>query len=221
MDRLPLTKPSAGRAAIALPTVRRLDYGARMSRYLFGCLCVALVIGCGQPPEEAEPESAEEEGYEPPTEDAPQGPSTRRTVYVPAYSHLDREGGDTILFAITLSVRNVDPSATIELTHVEYFDTSGHRVRRYLREPRELAPLETAEFSVDTFDEAGGSGANFLVYWQGPSDAHSLLTETVMVGHVGTGYVAFTSRGVELDRPLAVAGDGTPAAPEPAEQASE
>jgi hypothetical protein len=121
---------------------------------------------------------------------------------VPAYSHIDREGGREILFAITLSVRNVDPSATIELTHVEYHDTSGQRVRRYLREPRRLEPLETAEFSVDTFDETGGSGANFLVYWEGPSDAHPLLTETVMIGHVGAGYVAFTSRGVELERPL-------------------
>lgn len=217
MDRLPLSESPTG-LPIPLPPAQRLDYGARMVRYLFGWLCVALVIGCGQPPEEPEPEAAEEEGYEPPTEDAPQGPSARRTVYVPAYSHLDREGGDTILFAITLSVRNVDPSATVELTHVEYFDTSGHRVRRYLREPRALAPLETAEFTVDTFDEAGGSGANFLVYWQGPSDAHPLLTETVMIGHVGTGYVAFTSRGVELDRPLAVgagSGDEAPvAAPE-------
>ena len=54
--------------------------------------------------------------------------------------------------------------------------------------------------SVATNDETGGSGANFLVYWEGPSDAHSLLTETVMVGHLGSGHVAFTSRGVELDR---------------------
>jgi hypothetical protein len=183
----------------------------------------ALALGCGQPPEEPEPEPAEDSEYEPPVVDEAQGPSSRRTVYVPAYSHLDREGGDEILFAITLSVRNVDPSATIELTHVEYHDTRGRRVRRYLNEPRELAPLETAEFSVDTFDESGGSGANFLVYWQGPSDAHPLLTETVMIGHVGAGYVAFTSRGVELDRPLAVgraggseSGVAPPAEPEAA-----
>ncbi len=53
---------------------------------------------------------------------------------------------------------------------------------------------------MPTSDEVGGSGANFLVYWEGPSDAHSLLTETVMVGSPGAGYLAFTSRGVELDR---------------------
>jgi hypothetical protein len=106
-----------------------------------------------------------------------------------------------MLMAITLSVRNVDPSATVTLTHVDYFDTSGHRVRRYLRAPQRLGPLETAQFSVDTLDDIGGSGANFLVYWEGPSDAHPLLTETVMFGHVGAGYMSFTSRGVVLDRP--------------------
>jgi len=177
-----------------------------MARLLLA-LCAALAVAaCGQPTPEPDPspETVPEDDYEPPAADEARGPATRRTVYVPAYSHLDREGGAQILFAVTLSVRNVDPTATVELTHVEYYDTSGHRVRRYLNEPRRLAPLETAEFTVETFDEAGGSGANFLVYWEGPSDAHALLTETVMIGHVGAGYVAFTSRGVELDRPLAV-----------------
>ena len=130
------------------------------------------------------------------------GPSTAEATQVPAYSVLPRGTNldRSALLSVLLSVRNVDSTATVTLTHVDYFDTSGHRVRRYLDAPRALRPLETAEFSVATNDETGGSGANFLVYWEGPSDAHSLLTETVMVGHLGSGHVAFTSRGVELDR---------------------
>lgn len=46
--------------------------------------------------------------------------------------------------------------------------------------------------------DSGGSGANFLVEWSGPSEVRELLTETVMTGHVGDGYLSFTSRGVEL-----------------------
>lgn len=139
-----------------------------------------------------------------------------RTVYVPAYSHLPKGGGKSAgLLSILLSVRNVDPSAVVTLTQVDYFNTSGHRVRRYLNAPRALRPLETAEFTVDTLDEAGGSGANFLVYWVGPTEAHPLLTESVMLGHVSTGAVAFTSRGVELDRrpdPAGLTRDGADAA---------
>jgi hypothetical protein len=119
---------------------------------------------------------------------------------VPAYSHLPKGEKARALMSILLSVRNVDSAATVTLTQVDYFDTAGHRVRRYLAEPRVLRALETAEFSVASFDEAGGSGANFIVHWAGPADAHPLLTEAVMLGHLGTGYVAFTSRGLELDR---------------------
>lgn len=139
---------------------------------------------------------------EPPPEPAATGETRQRTVYVPAYSHLPRgaELNRQSLMAILLSVRNVDPTATITLTHVDYFDTSGHRVRRYLSAPRPLRPLETADFSVATQDDAGGSGANFLVYWEGPSDAHPLLAEAVMWARLGAGHLAFTSRGVELQR---------------------
>ncbi|MEZ4327086.1 MAG: DUF3124 domain-containing protein [Polyangiales bacterium] len=139
---------------------------------------------------------------DPPPEAEPAGGPRLRTVYVPAYSVLPRGTNldRSALLSVLLSVRNVDSTATVTLTHVDYFDTSGHRVRRYLDAPRRLRPLETAEFTVETNDATGGSGANFLVYWEGPSDAHPLLTETVMVGHLGSGHVAFTSRGVELDR---------------------
>ena len=145
------------------------------------------------------------------------GTRRKRTVYVPAYSHIVRGGPGVrpMMLSVLLSVRNVDSSSVVTLTHVDYFDTSGHRVRRYLEAPRDLRPLETAEFLVSTADEVGGSGANFLVYWEGPSDAHSLLTETVMVGNLGAGYMAFTSRGVELDRRPEPGTFGPPPAPVP------
>ena len=94
----------------------------------------------------------------------------------------------------------MDSSAVITLTHVDYFDTSGHRVRRYLEAPRQLRPLETVEFTVAANDDAGGSGANFLVYWEGPSDAHSLLTETVMTGHLVGGYIVITSYSIHYTK---------------------
>ena len=138
---------------------------------------------------------------EPPEESPPSGPWRLRTIYVPAYSQLPfGPNQERRLFSILLSIRNVDSTAEIVLTHVDYFDTSGHRVRQYLQKPRKLRPLETVEFKVETLDDAGGSGANFLVYWEGPADAHSLLTESIMWGHTGSGYSTFTSRGVELDR---------------------
>jgi len=178
----------------------------RAARLLVSAGVILALSACenhpAHTPSPTDPATANIPASNPPTESHPTGDVRPRTVYIPAYSNVLRgpEMAARSLLSILLSVRNVDSAATITLTHVDYFDTSGHRVRRYLNAPRRLRPLETAEFTVPTSDRAGGSGANFLVYWEGPSDAHSLLTETVMLGNVGGGYVAFTSRGVELDR---------------------
>lgn len=178
---------------------------------------VHLALGCQGDPIPMKNAPAQVAARPPePTIDAPAaGDGRQRTIYVPAYSHLPRgSNSDRVSqLSILLSVRNVDESSTVTLTHVDYFDTTGRRVRRYLEQAQSLRPLETAEFSVETFDEAGGSGANFLVHWEGPEGARPLLTETVMFGHLGAGYVAFTSRGVELERRTPVPDAPTKAAP--------
>lgn len=120
-------------------------------------------------------------------------------VYVPAYAHLAHGRGDErTMLAITLSVRNVGPQNDLTLEYVDYYDTPGRVVRRYIDEPRTLGPLETAEFTVTARDDTGGSGANFLLGWSGSSRPSDLLAEAVMVGHTGDGYLSFTSRGVPL-----------------------
>lgn len=96
------------------------------------------------------------------------------------------------------NLNNIDWNATITLEQVDYFDTHGKRVRRYLSAPMALKPLATAEFMVSALDDEGGSGANFLVEWSGPTNARSPLAETIMVGQTSGGYLSFTSRGVEL-----------------------
>ena len=175
-------------------------------------LVVLFNAGCGQEAPAPTPQPSAT-GAEPPAQQPARGETRERTVYVPAYSHLGATK-TRALFAITLSVRNIDPTSTITLSHVDYFDTFGHRVRRYLDKPRKLRPLETEEFFVAMADDAGGSGANFLVYWEGPSDAHPLLTEAIMGGFKGAGYTSFTSRGIELAaRPTIPADtDGVPSA---------
>lgn len=161
----------------------------------------ALLAISGCEPKTPQASNDREDVLEPPEAVAPSGDPRVRTVYVPAYSHLPQKAKPRrSMLSILLSVRNVDSSAVVTLNSVDYFDTSGHMVKRYLERPRKLRPLETAEFLVDTEDDAGGSGANFLVYWEGPPDAHPLLTESVMWGYLGQGYLSFTSRGVELDR---------------------
>lgn len=126
-----------------------------------------------------------------------------RVMYVPTYSHIASGGGTRTMLGVTLSVRNVDHTATVSLVAVDYFNTEGAQVRRYLDTPKDIEPLATVEFVVDPLDDTGGSGANFLIQWSGPPNARTLLAEAVMVGHAGQGYLSFTSRGVELGAPPA------------------
>jgi hypothetical protein len=122
-----------------------------------------------------------------------------QAVYVPCYSQI-YHGIRTrpIDLTITLSVRNIDTRRSITLTAVNFHDTAGKLVRRYLDAPVILAPLMTKEFIVGQTDTAGGSGANFIVLWSADPPANPLFVEAVMIGTSGQQGISFTSHGIAL-----------------------
>jgi hypothetical protein len=123
-------------------------------------------------------------------------PSLRRTVYVPVYSSIDMGGqGRQVQLAATVSVRNVSSRHRVVLESVRYYDSAGQHVRDYISSASELPPLATVEFVVQQADTAGGSGANFLIRWAGPSEVDEPLIEAVMVGQSGTAGLSFLSSG--------------------------
>ncbi len=125
--------------------------------------------------------------------------SKGQLVYVPIYSHVyygDRER--TILLTGILSVRNTDPGQAITLLQVDYYDTDGKLLRKYLTQPLSLGPLGATRFIVKTSDTAGGSGANFLVRWKAEAPVNEPILEGVMIGASGQQGISFTSRGVAI-----------------------
>jgi hypothetical protein len=132
----------------------------------------------------------------------PSGNDTRRLYYVPIYSHIYyRDPRSAFDLAATLSVRNTDPEHGLHLTRADYYDTHGRPLRAYLAQPRQLGPLETAEFVVPARDTAGGSGANFLVELSMDSAVTEPVVEAVMVGINGNAGVSFVSPGRLIRRP--------------------
>jgi len=123
--------------------------------------------------------------------------SKGQTVYVPCYSHI-YHGIKTrgIDLTITLSVRNTDPKRAVTVSSVDYYDTTGALVKRYLEKPLRLEPMMTVEYIVAQTDVSGGSGANFLVRWASEAPASPLLVEAVMIGTSAQQGISFTSRGV-------------------------
>ncbi len=124
--------------------------------------------------------------------------TTGQLVYVPSYSHIYYHGGAPLLLETTLSIRNIDQSDSIYLNSIEYFNTQGKLVKKYLEQTIKLAPFQTIEFLVEDRDSSGGSGANFLVEWRAENEVEKPLIETVMVGVSGSQAISFSRSGVGI-----------------------
>lgn len=125
--------------------------------------------------------------------------SKGQLIYVPAYSHIysgDRER--PFLLTVTLSIRNTDPDHQIKITLVDYYETQGKLLKKYIDKPTTLGPLESLRYVIPEKDKSGGSGANFIVKWQSDNFVNPPIVETIMIGARNQQGVSFTSRGQEI-----------------------
>ncbi|BBO73225.1 hypothetical protein DSCW_06420 [Desulfosarcina widdelii] len=123
----------------------------------------------------------------------------RQTIYVPAYSHIYSGNRERpFLLAVTLSIRNIDPKYPIIITVVDYYETQGKRLKKYLTEPKILKPMESLRYIIPERDKSGGSGANFIVEWKSDKPVNTPIVESVMIGTQNQQGVSFTSRGRKI-----------------------
>lgn len=122
--------------------------------------------------------------------------SKGQTVYVPAYSHIYSGNRESpFLLTVTLSIRNIDLNHQITITAVDFYETQGKFLKKYLDKPVRLGPLESTRYIVPQKDKTGGSGANFLVEWKSEKAANPPIIEAVMIGTQFQQGISFTSRG--------------------------
>lgn len=125
--------------------------------------------------------------------------SRGETVYVPVYSNVF-VGPKALPFnlATTLSIRNIDPTHPMTVTSVDYLDTNGKPVRRYLTRPLGLAPLATHYIHLEEKDTAGGFGAKFIVRWESARVINAPIIECLMIGATSGQGISFVSPGQEI-----------------------
>ena len=117
-------------------------------------------------------------------------------VYIPVYSHiLQGERASRQPLSSTLVIHNVDPSASILITSVRYYDHTGTELKEYIDAPRSLGPFASVSFVVDIKEDHGGVGANFIVEWQAAEKVVSPIVEAIMSGGTGTQGLSFLTRG--------------------------
>ncbi len=122
--------------------------------------------------------------------------STGQTVYVPVYSHIysgDRE--HPFYLTVTLSIRNTDPKHAITLLSVDYYDSKGKLLKRYLEGPITLDALASTRYIIKESDKSGGSGANFIVKWKSDAEVNAPVIESIMIGTKTQQGISFISRG--------------------------
>ena len=125
--------------------------------------------------------------------------ANKQTVYVPVYSNIISGPRKRPLhLEATLSIRGTDPSASLRITAIDYYDTNGRLVRRFLDRPRTLGPLASTDVHIEEKDVSGGFGANFIVRWEADRIINAPIIECVMIGVAGGQGISFVSPGQEI-----------------------
>lgn len=119
-----------------------------------------------------------------------------QTVYVPIYSSIFMwDQKRTIDLTATLSVRNTDLTNPMIISSVNYFDSRGKLIRKYLQQPVELGALSSTNFVVDQQDTSGGSGASFVVEWVAQKEVSQPVIESIMINTSANQGISFISAG--------------------------
>ena len=126
--------------------------------------------------------------------------SKGQTIYVPAYSHIYSGNRERpFLLTVTVSIRNIDPKQPIKITTVDYHETQGDPLTKFMETPVTLKPLESMRYVIPEKNKAGGSGANFIVKWESESFVNPPIVESVMIGTQSQQGISFTSRGQAIN----------------------
>ncbi|WP_419768233.1 DUF3124 domain-containing protein [Arcobacter sp.] len=120
------------------------------------------------------------------------------TVYVPVYSHVYTSDEKYELMGITLSVRNTDFKQNMWIKKISYYSTQGELLESYVSKSHELNPMASIDFVVDLNDIRGGSGANFIVEWEGSKTLSNPIIQAVMVNNSGNKAFSFITNGENL-----------------------
>ncbi len=121
-----------------------------------------------------------------------------QTVYVPLYSHIyadERYKDIPFQLTATLSIRNTDTENSLTLEKVNYYDSKGKLLEKYLTKPIVIGPLGSTRYIVQESESKGGSGAKFLIDWNAETGVTEPIVESIMIGTKMQQGISFISRG--------------------------
>ncbi|MDF1551279.1 MAG: DUF3124 domain-containing protein, partial [Bacteroidales bacterium] len=123
------------------------------------------------------------------------------TVYVPMYSEIYSKTKDVkFRLTATLSIRNTSLADSMFVDKIDYYNTSGELVRKYLEKPIHLKPMETIDYVIEEDDVLGGTGANFIIIWGAKRKDIRPMFQGVMISTHGQQGISFLTNGISISR---------------------
>ncbi|WP_162944989.1 DUF3124 domain-containing protein [Flavisolibacter nicotianae] len=121
------------------------------------------------------------------------------TVYVPIYSHSYMVNGKRPTdFAATLSIRSTDFRDSIFVSNIDYYNSKGELIKKYINKVLLLKPMHSSEFIVEEADRAGGAGAYFIVNWSSKYGISEPLVQAIMLSTDGSLGFSFKTDGIKI-----------------------
>ena len=120
-----------------------------------------------------------------------------QTIYVPSYTSF--MGGKAASYAFeakpTIFFHNTDQNNPINIVRIDFYNTNGKLVEKYLQQPLKLNPNSATRINVkELIKGEEGSDAHFIIQWQADNRVVEPLVQTWFVGAVGTRGYSYTSQ---------------------------
>lgn len=120
----------------------------------------------------------------------------KKEFYVPVYSHIFYSQDRFLRLAITLSIRNTDLQKDLYIQNIDYYNTEGILVKKYINETHILKPMASIDYVVNLDDMSGGSGANFIVDTASKDNISTPIIQAIMINNSANTNISFVTDGI-------------------------
>jgi len=129
--------------------------------------------------------------------------SKGQSIYLPIYSTIyygDKHHEFNL--TVTVSIKNTNQKNSIKIEFVNYFNSSGKLIKKYILSPIHLKSLESHQIFIPESDTSGGMGGNFIVKWSADKKVNPPVVESIMIGTKQQQGISFLSKGIVISEGL-------------------
>ncbi len=123
----------------------------------------------------------------------------RDTIYIPIFSEIPIEhNARKLALTVTLSIRNTSNRDTIYIQDIDYYNTHGEFVRKYLNDIRFLTPMQSTTYAIEESDIEPEVGGSFIINWGATTSKLKPIFTGVMISNHGPQGISIITNGVSV-----------------------